>query len=472
MSDHVNIAMPRSQRVARVLAFGFGATTVMWLLCYVAMLQPGQLVGEALFVMVVLALMGAAALATSDLASPARGLWRGSWIGAVSAVLNLLLIGSLLGGDSAGEMFTWVAGLIGGSIVVGGIGGLIGSAIRKGGDARPVSGNWLGAFAFVSACIVFLMIVTGGIVTGFEAGLAVPDWPNSYGHNMLLYPLSEMISDLDNGIYYEHAHRLTGMYVGLTTMTLCAMLWWGDRRLWVGVAGTVILLMVIGQGVLGGLRVTGVLTMTDDPSILSPSTALGIVHGVFGQICFAGMVLIAAVTTSRWSSGPKAQPHVSASTDRMLGVILLVAFLLQLIIGATYRHLIVEMGVKSDESMLLLMGHIFMAVLVTILAILNGLRSASTHGAEPILKRVGLILLALVGVQLLLGILATISVLMRGEGEGIPALEVLATSAHQANGALLLGTSTLLAFWYIRLLKPTPIDQAVQAVAGQPESRL
>ena len=471
MLDHHNIALPRSQRAARVLTFGFGATTVMWLLCYVAMLQPGQLVGEALFVMVVLALMGAAALASSDLSSPARGLWRGSWVGMVSALLNLLLVGSLMGGDSQGEMFIWVAGLIAGSVVAGGLGGLIGAAVRYGDQRKPWSGNWLGSFAFVSACIVFLMIITGGIVTGFEAGLAVPDWPNSYGHNMLLYPLSEMIADLDSGIYYEHAHRLTGMYVGLTTMTLCILVWWADRRIWVGVAGTVILLMVIGQGVLGGLRVTGVLTMSEDPTMLSPNTAIGIVHGVFGQICFAGMVLIAAVTSSRWSTGPKPTPHVSAGTDHILGLILLVAFLFQLIIGATYRHLIVEMGVQSDQSMLLLMGHIFMAVLVTVLAILNGLRSASTHGSEPILKRIGLILLTLVGVQLLLGVLATISVLMRGEGEGIPSLEVLATSAHQANGALLLGTSTLLAFWYIRLLRPMAPDMADQAARYQPETR-
>ena len=131
MLDRENIALPLSHRVARVLTFGFGATTVMWLLCYVAMLQPGQLVGEALFVMVVLALMAAAALGTSDLSSPARALWRGGWIGAVTAILNLLLIGSLLGGDSEGEMFLWVAGLIAGSVVAGGVGGLIGSAIRK-----------------------------------------------------------------------------------------------------------------------------------------------------------------------------------------------------------------------------------------------------------------------------------------------------------------------------------------------------
>ena len=39
---------------------------------------------------------------------------------------------------------------------------------------------------------VFILLVTGGLVTGLESGLAVPDWPNSFGHNMLLYPISEM----------------------------------------------------------------------------------------------------------------------------------------------------------------------------------------------------------------------------------------------------------------------------------------
>lgn len=448
-----------AQKAARILTFGFGATTVMWMLCYLAMLQPGQVVGEALFVMVVLALLAAGALAGTTAETAIAGAWRGGWVGLVSAILNLLLVGSLVGGQSQGGMAAWFLGLFVGSMIVGAVGGLIGSRVRR--DPRETfSGNWLGSFAFVSACIVFLMIVTGGIVTGFEAGLAVPDWPNSYGHNMLLYPLSEMVADLDSGIYYEHAHRLTGMYVGLTAITLCVMLWWGDRRTWVGVAGTVILLMVIFQGVLGGLRVTGRLTFSDDPSLLSPSTALGIVHGVFGQICFAGVVMLAAVMSTRWARGPAATPSVSAGTDRLLGVFLLVALTLQLIIGATYRHLIGEMGVKSEQAMMILTGHIFMAVLVTGLILLNGLRASSIHHEHPILKRIGIILLILVGLQLALGIIATIAVMMRGEGEGAPALEVLATSVHQANGGLLLGGGTLLAFWYFRLLQPAPQSTA------------
>ncbi|MCH2132537.1 MAG: COX15/CtaA family protein [Phycisphaerales bacterium] len=459
-----DLSTPRmADRVAQVLTFGFGATTVMWLLCYVAMLQPGKAVGEVLFVLVVLALLAGAALATSTTRSWAHGAWRGGWVGLVSAVLNLLLIGSLLGRESGAGLATWILGLLAGSIVVGAVGGVIGAAARLGPGER-FSGNWLGAFTLVSACIVFLMIITGGIVTGFEAGLAVPDWPNSYGHNMLLYPLSEMVADQD--IYWEHAHRLTGMYVGLTTIILCVMLWWGDRRPWVGVVGTLVLLMVIGQGVLGGLRVTGRLTLSDDPTLLSPNTALGIVHGVFGQICFAVVVWLAVVTTTRWTRGPRATPSESGGTDRALGVLLVIALVIQLIIGATYRHRIGEIGVKTEQSMLVLTGHIFMAVVVAGLAFINGLRAASADQPHRILKRVGLILLILVGVQLILGMLATIAVLMGGEDEGIPALEVLATSAHQANGALLLAFSTVLLCWYVRLIRPTarstspPVDPA------------
>lgn len=447
----------RAQRAARLLVFAFGATTVMWLLCYIAMLQPGQIIGEALFVMVVLALFTASAMAGATSPSPILATVRGCWIGFISALLNLLLIGSILGGKSQGDMAAWLGGLLLGSVVVSGAGGFVGSMLRRSTGER-FTGNWLGAFTFIAACIVFLMIVSGGIVTGFEAGLAVPDWPNSYGHNMLLYPLSEMISDLDDGIYYEHAHRLTGMYVGLTVLTLCVMLWWGDSRSWVGIAGSLLLVMVIGQGLLGGLRVTGQLTMSDNPELLSPNTALGIVHGVFGQICFAGMVFVAAVTTLRWSNGPRAEATTSAGTDRILGTLLVVSLVFQLIIGAAYRHLTGEVGTKADQTMLLLMAHIFMAVFVTVLIVINGLRASTVHRERFVLRRTGLILLVLVCVQLLLGVLATIAVLMRGDGEGIPSLEVLATSAHQANGALLLGAATLLAAWYFRLLRPSPVQ--------------
>ena len=43
-----------------------------------------------------------------------------------------------------------------------------------------------------------------------------------------------------------------------------------------------------------------------------------------------------------------------------------------------------------------------------------------------------------------LGLLATVVVMSRAPGEPIPAMEVLITSAHQANGGLLLAVTVLL----------------------------
>jgi cytochrome c oxidase assembly protein subunit 15 len=63
---------------------------------------------------------------------------------------------------------------------------------------------WTSAFAWVTATATFFLLAIGGIVTAQEAGLAVVDWPNSFGYNMFLYPLSRMTG----GIYFEHAHRL------------------------------------------------------------------------------------------------------------------------------------------------------------------------------------------------------------------------------------------------------------------------
>ena len=37
-----------------------------------------------------------------------------------------------------------------------------------------------------------------------RGGMAVPDWPNSYGYNMFFFPVSKWIG----GIFFEHTHRL------------------------------------------------------------------------------------------------------------------------------------------------------------------------------------------------------------------------------------------------------------------------
>jgi len=78
-----------------------------------------------------------------------------------------------------------------------------------------------------------------------------------------------------------------------------------------------------------------------------------------------------------------------------------------------------------------------------------GLRLVNRNNA--ILKKCGLLVLVLVGVQLLLGGGAFIAILLQ-KGEEIPLYEVLLTTAHQANGALLLGVSFLTLAWVRRMM--------------------
>ncbi|MGB8804724.1 MAG: hypothetical protein WCC93_07355, partial [Chthoniobacterales bacterium] len=68
----------------------------------------------------------------------------------------------------------------------------------------PKSVTWLNRFAWLSAVATLLLICSGGMVTSKGVGLAVPDWPTTFGYNMFLFPVSKWIG----GVFFEHTHRL------------------------------------------------------------------------------------------------------------------------------------------------------------------------------------------------------------------------------------------------------------------------
>ena len=74
----------------------------------------------------------------------------------------------------------------------------------------------LHALALLTAIATFPLICMGGLVTSHHAGMSVPDWPNSYGYNMFLFPPRLWIG----GIFYEHTHRLMGTVVGFLSILL------------------------------------------------------------------------------------------------------------------------------------------------------------------------------------------------------------------------------------------------------------
>lgn len=231
--------------------------------------------------------------------------------------------------------------------------------------------SWLNRFVWFTAFTTLLLICSGGMVTSKGVGLAVPDWPTTFGYNMFLFPVSQWVG----GILFEHTHRLLASTVGLLTLVLAIWLWaretqgparWlGSAAMFLGVAvlgvrtqpvhialGLVALLLillgiaqfvknssalrwlgvsalgaVILQGVLGGLRVT----MLKDE--------IGIFHACLAQAFLGLLIFVALLTTSSWRSLPSltVAPQRLRSLFRLvLGTAIMIY--LQLALGATMRH--------------------------------------------------------------------------------------------------------------------------------------
>jgi cytochrome c oxidase assembly protein subunit 15 len=194
-------------------------------------------------------------------------------------------------------------------------------------------------YAVAAAASVSLLICSGGLVTSHEAGMAVPDWPNTFGYNMFLFPVSRWMG----GVFFEHTHRLIASTVGLLTVILCAALFMIEERRWVKTLGVIAVAAVVVQGILGGLRVT------------ENNPVLGLFHGCLAQSFFALMATIALVTSRFWErleragasrarerSGTSQSPltsHLSLLTSyRRWAIAITGMVFLQLVLGASMRH--------------------------------------------------------------------------------------------------------------------------------------
>jgi len=288
----------------------------------------------------------------------------------------------------------------------------------------------------VAVAATFLLVIAGGLVTSNKAGLAVTDWPNSYGYNMFLYPFSRMTG----GIYYEHAHRLLGALVGLTTMTLAGLLIAVDRRKPVRLMGTAAALLVVIQGILGGLRVTGKPTLGMDTE---PNIYLAVVHGVTAQIFLSLLVAIVVVTSPTWISDLSPIATERAARARRGATIAVVAVILQIVFGAIQRHL--AMGLMLHIAAALVVAHVTMSA---------GMRTWGHFSSSPVLRRAGITVIWVVVLQFVLGFAAWV---VRGaweSGHVSETVKVTVTTLHQGNGAVLLASVVALRLWLTRLLTP------------------
>ena len=178
--------------------------------------------------------------------------------------------------------------------------------------------QWLNRFVWLLAGLTLFLICSGGMVTSKGVGLAVPDWPTTFGYNMFLFPVSQWVE----GVFFEHTHRLIASAIGFLTIILAVWVWRAESRKWLRTLGLVALAAVILQGVLGGLRVT----MLKDE--------IGIFHACLAQAFLGLLVFIGVATSRRWSEWKGRMPAAIV----WLPLATTFAIYLQLGLGATMRH--------------------------------------------------------------------------------------------------------------------------------------
>ena len=295
---------------------------------------------------------------------------------------------------------------------------------------------WPHRCALVTAASTLLLIFVGGLVTNTGAGLAVPDWPTTFGYNMFLYPWSHMVG----GIFYEHSHRLIGSIVGLLTVALALVLWSKEPRgstRWLGVTAVGAVLI---QGALGGLRVI----------VVSAGSELALIHGLLAQAFFALLVSMVVLTSAEWKH--RSQQVVIADGGAVLRLCLLTtgAVYLQIFFGGMLTHI-------GDW----IWAHVLCAALITIHVWRLATRILRRYSDQVPLTRPVTLLIGLCGLQLLLGFGSYVN---RFTSLAIPFAAVTRLAlptVHRITGALMLAACIVLTLRAYRMLTSR------QAVVGR-----
>jgi cytochrome c oxidase assembly protein subunit 15 len=355
----------------------------------------------------------------------------------------------------------------------------------------PPVNPWLSRFAKLTVILTLALILLGGLVTTFGAGMAVATWPTIHGE---MNPPGWW---QDHHVFLEHSHRLTAILVGILTGVLCAWIWrngWAlvlailvsgladavgrpfhlegnviaQLRIWPAAVVFLAFLLIqarrrratltadhwlvlaayVGvciQATLGGLRVT-----QETAGSLDSAMILRVVHGTFAQVFLTLIVVLAARLSPVWNEIISRPPMKAADGIRHLAKIAIFLYFAQLIVAAAMRHpgagLAIPMWPQAQPNGNLLPAQWttyttlnflhtrVIAILLTGHVIGLAFRVWRSAADEPRLFRPGTLLIVLVAMQFVLGVL----VVWKGKHPHI-------TTTHVFNGAAILATAVLLA---------------------------
>jgi cytochrome c oxidase assembly protein subunit 15 len=296
---------------------------------------------------------------------------------------------------------------------------------------------WLRGWAVLTACAALPLVTLGAEVTTKQVGMADPS-----GYRAVQVYLSTLFDEhLPAGLKIEHGHRLAGTIVGLACIVLAIGLTLQARGWFHRSLGWFALIAVSLQGGLGIIRVN-----LHDYHGMGPTFAL--IHGCCAQLVFVTLVAVAVLCSRAWNAPPPPLPNGLRAAS--LGLCVLVYC--QVVLGAILRHLLEPLAQRAH-----LLGAFAVVLGVAWLV-------AALWQAGGPTRRFGQVLLALVIVQLVLGVEAWIGRFGAAQLPDMvpssPGLD-LVRSGHHVVGTLIFSATVALAL----MLNRRPVSDALAVPA-------
>jgi heme A synthase len=282
--------------------------------------------------------------------------------------------------------------------------------------------------AILLAAMTLLLLVAGALVTSNEAGDSVPDWPLSFGRWLI------QSSNFVANVRYEYSHRVIAATVGLITALLAIRAWTRERRPMIRRLALAAFAGVLTQALLGGIRVWF--------PAYKPVTA--VIHALVAQSFFGLIVALVLLTSADWWKLKPSKEDARFPSTRRLAAITVGAVLMQLVLGAGFRH--GAFGVTP---------HVVGALVVSSLVIWTALIILHRYGGNAYLRGPVLVMLVLLSCQVGLGILAYVARL-KSHFDAQPLEPMISlTVAHVVVGALTLASVVVLTLRCWRTLAPS-----------------
>ncbi len=309
--------------------------------------------------------------------------------------------------------------------------------------------RWVHRFAVLTACATLGLIFVGGLVTSTGSGLAVPDWPLSFG---------QVFPPMVGGVLYEHGHRLVAAFVGVLTVTLAVLLSNWEPRAWVRWLGWSALAAVLIQGSLGGLTV-----------LLRLPTSVSVAHACLAQVFLCLTVALAVCTSPHWLASRQVGVETAVPSLRVLTRVTVGLIFVQLILGALMRHTGAGLAIPDFplahgrlippfelQGVLIHFLHRVGALVVAVMISWTTARVLNVFRSESQLRRPALALFALLMLQLTLGALTIWT-----------QRAITPMTAHVAVGAAVLATSVILALRATKLVGPHTSQMKTQTLVSE-----